>query len=68
MTSSDAGNSRVNWPEAGSYRKSIRLEFSLYVSSMILVLMSATGYLIKEQQVETATRNVKESLLVQARS
>jgi len=56
------------WPEARQFRKSIRLEFSLYVSGLILILMLVTGYVVTGQYVDTVTRNVVDNLLVQARS
>jgi len=57
-----------SWPESRQYRKSIRLEFSLYVFGIILVLMVVTGFVITEQYVRKVTENVVEKLLVQARS
>lgn len=57
-----------NWPEAREYRKSIRLQFSLFVSGMILVLMVVTGFVITGQYVKNVTENVVEKLLVLARS
>ena len=57
-----------DWPESRQYKKSIRLDFSLYVSGMILVLMLITGYVITNQYVDTVTRNIVDKLLVQARS
>jgi len=56
------------WPEAHQFKKSIRSEFSLYISAVILVLMLATGYIITNRYVDTVTRNTIEKLLVQARS
>jgi uncharacterized protein (UPF0333 family) len=56
------------WPQASQFKRSIRLEFSLYVSGIILVLMLVTGYVISNQYVKTVTKNVIDKLLVQARS
>ncbi len=57
-----------DWPEPGEFRKSIKREFSLFVSGMMLVLMLVTGYVITQLHVDTVTRNVIDKLLVQARS
>jgi serine phosphatase RsbU (regulator of sigma subunit)/uncharacterized protein (UPF0333 family) len=57
-----------DWPRAEQFRKSIRLEFSLYVSAVILLLMLATGYIITEKYVATVSQNVVERLLTQARA
>lgn len=57
-----------DWPEPSRFRKSIRLEFALYVSGVILVLMLVTGYVISSQYVKTVTQHVVDKLLVQARS
>jgi serine phosphatase RsbU (regulator of sigma subunit) len=56
------------WPEADQFKKSIRLEFSIYVSAIIIILMLATGYVITDKYVKSATENAIERLLVQARS
>ncbi|MEW5925812.1 MAG: hypothetical protein AB1746_17665, partial [Candidatus Zixiibacteriota bacterium] len=56
------------WPKAGQFRKSIRFEFSLYVSGIILALMLATGYVMTDRYVKTVTQGVADKLLVQIRS
>ncbi len=56
------------WPEASQFRRSIRVEFSLYVAALILALMMVTGYVMKEKYVETVTHDVVDKILVQARS
>ena len=56
------------WPSAADFRKSIRLEFTLYVSAIILVLMAITGYVISSQYVKTVSHGIVDKLLVQARS
>jgi serine phosphatase RsbU (regulator of sigma subunit) len=56
------------WPKASQFKKSIRLEFTLYVSAIMLVLMAITGYVISSQYVRTVSRGVADKLLVQARS
>ena len=56
------------WPEPSQFKKSIRLEFTMYVSAIIVVLMLVTGYVISSQYVKTVTVNVVDKLLVQARS
>lgn len=68
MTMNDKKNKIGDWPQAKQFKKSIRLEFSLYVSGIILALMLITGYVITEKYVKTVTQNVVEKLLVQARS
>lgn len=56
------------WPEARDYKKSIRFEFSLYVSGIIVVLMLVTGVVITNRYVAGVTRSVVEKLLVQSRA
>ena len=56
------------WPKQEQFRRSIRLEFSLYVSAAILGLMLVTGYLTTSQYVKTVTDHVVDRLLVQSRS
>nr|MBN2276453.1 PP2C family protein-serine/threonine phosphatase [candidate division Zixibacteria bacterium] len=56
------------WPEARQFKNSIRFEFSLYMSGIILVLMLATGYFITDRYVKTVTRNTIDKVLIQARS
>jgi serine phosphatase RsbU (regulator of sigma subunit) len=57
-----------DWPEAAQFKKSIRFEFAMYVSGIMIVLMLVTGYIISSQYVKTVTRSVVDRLLVQARS
>ena len=57
-----------SWPEPGQFKRSIRLEFSLYTSAILLLVMAVTGYVITDQYVDTVTGNVIDKLLVQARS
>ncbi len=57
-----------DWPEPSQFRRSIRLEFTLYVSGIILVLMLVTGYVISSQYVRTVTVDVVDKILVQTRS
>ncbi len=68
MSSNQTTPQPDSWPEAGQFRRSIRLEFSLYVAALILALMMITGYVLKEKYVETVTRDVVDKILVQARS
>jgi serine phosphatase RsbU (regulator of sigma subunit) len=58
----------ADWPEASKFKRSIRFEFTLYVSGIIVLLMLVTGYVISSQYVKTVTENVVDKLLVQARS
>jgi serine phosphatase RsbU (regulator of sigma subunit) len=57
-----------DWPEPSRFRRSIWLEFTIYVSMIILALMLVTGYVISNRYVNTVTRNVADKILVQARS
>lgn len=59
---------RHDWPQPEDFKSSIRIQFLLYVSIMILVLMTIAGYIITDQFVETVTQNIVEKQLVQARS
>jgi serine phosphatase RsbU (regulator of sigma subunit)/uncharacterized protein (UPF0333 family) len=68
MTSNEKNTLALNWPEAGQFRRSIRLEFSLYISGLIIVLMAVTGYVITNQYAKTVTRSVVDKELVQARA
>jgi serine phosphatase RsbU (regulator of sigma subunit) len=68
MSTTKKGLLSDDWPEPSQFKKSIRLEFTLYVSAIILVLMLATGYVISRQYVRTVTRDVVDKVLVQARS
>jgi serine phosphatase RsbU (regulator of sigma subunit) len=68
MTSDSKNILSSNWPEPSQFKRSIRLEFTLFVSGVILVLMLVTGYVISSQYVSTVTANVVEKILVQARS
>lgn len=61
-------NDNSTWPKPKDFKNTIRLEFSLYMSGIILVLMLITGYVITNQYVETVSSNVLEKQLVQARS
>jgi hypothetical protein len=56
------------WPQPGQFRRSIRLQISLLISGLILALMLGTGYVITDKFVDTATRDVVDKLVVQARS
>ena len=56
------------WPQQHEFKRSIRLEFSLYLAITVVVLMLVTGYVITNNYVKTVTENVVDKLLVQARS
>lgn len=58
----------IAWPEPKNFRKSLRVQFSIYVSAFILILMLLTGYIITTKYVASATLNVIERLLSIARS
>jgi len=68
MTPDNTEHTHTDWPEAKQFRSSIRLEFAIYVSIIIILLMAATGYVITDKFVESTTQNVVEKLLIQARS
>jgi serine phosphatase RsbU (regulator of sigma subunit)/uncharacterized membrane protein affecting hemolysin expression len=68
MNPDSKGMLMTDWPQPSQFRKSIRLEFALYVSAIIVTLMLVTGYVISSQYVKTVTRSVADKLLVQARS
>ncbi len=57
-----------NWPNPRYYRNSFIIEFSIYVSLIILILMGITGYIVTDKFVTTVTFDTVEKLLVQARS
>ncbi|MBN2226223.1 MAG: SpoIIE family protein phosphatase [candidate division Zixibacteria bacterium] len=61
-------NLSTDWPQAKAYRKSIRLEFSLYISGIILCLMLISGYVITDRYVKTVTQNIVDREIIQARS
>ena len=61
-------NDNSAWPQPKDFKNTIRLEFSFYMSGIILVLMLITGYVITNQYVDTVSSNVLEKQLVQARS
>ncbi len=68
MMSDDNRGLSGDWPEAGQFRRSIRLEISLYISAILLAVMAVTGFVITDQYVDTVTQNITDKLLVQARS
>jgi serine phosphatase RsbU (regulator of sigma subunit) len=68
MSTHEISNDSHKWPEARQYKKSIRFEFSLYISAIILILMLVTGIVFTNQFVKSITRNEVETLVVQARS
>ena len=55
MSSRELSVEQDNWPRSQEYRRSMRLEFSLYVSVLIILLMSATGYVITQRYEKTVT-------------
>jgi serine phosphatase RsbU (regulator of sigma subunit)/uncharacterized protein (UPF0333 family) len=68
MTDNKKTDLARDWPEPKQFKRSIKFEFSLYISIVLLVLMSITGYVITTQYVDTVTQNIKSKLLIQARS
>jgi len=67
-TSSDKNQLSNEWPDPKKFRKSIRTEFSIYFSLIIIALMLVTGIVITGQYVDITTQSVIEKVLVQARS
>ncbi len=68
MTTGNENNIARDWPEAKQYKRSIRLEFSFYVSAIVLILMMVTGWIITDKFVTTINEQVVDKLVVQARS
>lgn len=56
------------WPSPSQFRKSIRLEFAVYLGSIVLLLMLISGAIVTDRLVDTVTQHVVDKLLVQARS
>ncbi len=56
------------WPHPSEFKKSIRMEFSIYISSMILLLMIIAGSIITDRYIDVVTQAAADKLLVQARS
>jgi sigma-B regulation protein RsbU (phosphoserine phosphatase) len=61
-------NANLKWPEPRQYKKSIRVEFLIYVSVIILSLMFITGLVITDRYVTSVSQSVVEKLIAQARS
>ena len=68
MTTVDPKTAQPAWPDAREFRGSVRRDFAIYVSVVILMLMVVTGYVVSKQYVDTVTEHVVEKLQVQARS
>ncbi len=68
MEISEKNNTNGIWPEARQFKKSIRTEFALYISAVIMVLMTATGYIITDKYADTVARSMVEKLLAQSRA
>lgn len=68
MRNDKSSPTTTGWPAAGDYRRSIRWEFSLYLSGVIVILMVITGFILTERYVEEVTDGVVDRLLVQSRS
>ena len=64
----DRSDPGIDWPDRKRYGRSITLEFALYISISIVLLMSLTGYIITDIYVKTTTRDVIDKLLIQSRS
>jgi serine phosphatase RsbU (regulator of sigma subunit) len=57
-----------NWPKAELYPRSIRKEFSLYISGLLMILMLAAGLILTDKYVAAVARGTVEKLVVQTRS
>ncbi len=68
MNQNRQNNVTLEWPQASSFKNSIRLEFSLFVGGLIMVLMLVTGYIVTSKYSETVTAGIIENLVVQAHS
>ena len=64
----DRSHSVIDWPDAAKFGSSIRLQFSLFMSGLVLLIMIVTGVVISRQYGATVRENVTDRLLVQARS
>ncbi len=56
------------WPRAEQFRRSIRFEFSLYISLAVVVLMAVTGYVMTDMYVRKTTEQVIGEALASVRS
>jgi serine phosphatase RsbU (regulator of sigma subunit) len=68
MATSVENNPAPAWPDATQFRRSLRWQFPLYVSMLIVLLMSVTGYIFTRQYVTEVTSHVVDRLMVQVRS
>ena len=68
MSRNDTQEFARGWPQQSDFKRSVRLEFSLYVSIMVIILMIGTGYVFTDRYTATVTENVVDKLLVQSRS
>jgi serine phosphatase RsbU (regulator of sigma subunit) len=58
----------MDWPKPSDFKKSIRFEFTLYVSAVVIGMMLFTGYIVSNRYVNTVTRSVIDKMVTQARS
>ncbi|UCE24994.1 MAG: SpoIIE family protein phosphatase, partial [Candidatus Zixiibacteriota bacterium] len=56
------------WPRAAQFRRSIRFEFSIYVTLAVVALMAVTGYVMTNMYVKKTTEQVINEALVRIRS
>lgn len=68
MTTDKLHDTNEAWPDPSRFNRSIRFEFTLIVSGILLILMLSSGYMVSERYVDTVTRGVVDKLLTQARS
>jgi serine phosphatase RsbU (regulator of sigma subunit) len=68
MTNSEHTARADGWPQPKQFNRSLRVEFSLLVSGLILLLMLLSGYVLTDTFVRNATRQTAKQLLVQARA
>jgi len=58
----------ADWPQPTDFKRSIRFEFTVYVSAIVIAMMLITGYIVSDRYVNTVTRGVIDKMLTQARS
>lgn len=68
MNSNDLSNAQLQWPDSKMFRRSIRLEFSVFMTLILCVIMALTGYFFTQRYVASVTANEVDKLLIQARS
>lgn len=68
MSTEKSNIANQDWPKSSDFKKSIRTEFTLYVSAVAVAMMLMTGYIMSSLYVDTVTRGIIDKMLVQARA